>query len=266
MAGKRLVDQKRLRAKKRKRFLFIWLYVVFFVSLITCGVSLISSIGFFQIRDITISGTDRESPIRIESMVRESLSGTYIWLFPRTNILIYPNDRIEENILSLPLVLSVDVSRKGFSALNVEIVEKVEVARWCDGSDVCYSVDENGFVFSTVASSSAFMYQGLLKDNPIGQTILSKEKFKNIEFFVRELRNMELVPIQALFSANGYLDIVLFGGGRLIIYTEDDLSSVLSTLESVVGDKKVVPSIASFLSTLDYLRLDTGNKVTYKKK
>jgi hypothetical protein len=265
MAGKRLVDQKRLRAKKRRRLFFISLYSFFFVGLMVCGASLVSSLSVFQIRDISVVGADRISPITIESSARGALSGAYISLFPRANTFIYPESAIEESLLSLPLVQSVDISRHGFTALDIEIAEREEVAQWC-GESTCYSVDEDGYVFSETASSSVFVYRGLLTGDPIGQTLMTKEKFRNTEFFMREIRNMSLSPVEGLFSANEYLIVTLSGGGKLYIYTEDDLSAVLATLESIISDKSITSSVEAFLSTLIHLKLDAGGKVGYKKK
>ena len=265
MAGKRLVDQRRLRAKKRKRFFFIVLYSFFLVGVIFCGISFLSSLPRFQIQHISVVGTDRQSPTIIESYVREVLSGTYIGFFPRTNTFFYPEDKIEKSLLSLPLIQSIDISRHGFSTLIVHVTEREETARWC-GDEACYSIDEYGYIFSETASSSAFVYRGLIEGNPIGQTLLTKDKFRNMEFFIREIQNLSLVPVEGFFSKNGYLTVTLATGGKLYIYMENNLSEVLSTLESIISDKNIAPSLDIFLSTLIHLKLDAGGKVGYKKK
>lgn len=266
MAGKRLVDQKRLRAKKRRRLFFIYLYLFFSAGLVICGASLLSSLGAFQIRDVSVIGTDRQSSSSVESVAREALSGAYLWLFPRSDTFIYSKGAIEDALLALPLVKSADISRRGLSGIEIRITEREEAARWCDAQGACYSVDDEGFIFARTASSSAFAYGGLIEGEPIGQALLTGEKFKNIEFFIREIRNLALSPIGGMFSANEYLVVTLAGGGRLFIYMEDDLSAVLATLDSIISDKRVAPSLDAFLAGLDYLRLDAGNKVTYKKK
>jgi len=267
MAGKsRLVDQRRLRAKKRRRFFFISLYLFFFVGLIICGLSYLSSLGAFQISDITVVGAERVSSADIESIARTSISGSYMWLFPRGDVFIYPSGEIRNEILALPLVHGVDLTRRGLTTLEIRIEERAETSQWCGTDDGCYSMDEDGFVFGSVASSSAFIYRGLLAGDPLGQHFLSREKFRNIEFFIRELRNISLTPLRATLSPNGYMEVLLVGGGRLLIYIEDDLSSVLATLESVLADKQIASSTEEFLSRLNYLRLDAGNKVTYKEK
>ena len=63
-----------------------------------------------------------------------------------------------------------------------------------------------------------------------------------------------------------YMTVVLFTGGRLIINTNDDLAIVLSNLSSIMRDKTVVPTISSFLKKLDYMKLDSKNKIVYKLK
>jgi len=266
MAGKRLVDQKRLRAKKKRRLFFISLYLLFFVGLIVCGLSYVSSLSTFQIKGLTVVGVERESSAHIASIVRSSLMGRYIWLFPRASTLIYPKVQIEKELLMLPIVQSVDISRLGLSGLEIGIVERSETSQWCDVNDLCYSIDGEGFIFDKVASSTTFKYRGLIKDSPIGKNFLPEETFKNIGFFIRELKNMSLLPVEARLSSNDYVEVLLLSGGKLIIYTKDDLSIVLTTLQSIVADKQIASSTEEFLSNLDYLRLDAGNKVTYKKK
>ncbi len=261
----RLVDQRRLRTRKRKRVLFLSFYALSLAVLSVTLLALALSLSPFFVSEIHISRTERTSATEIESIVREKLQGEYFWIFPRSNTLIYPHDEIERALRALPAVEDVDVSRRSLSGLIITIDPRDEIALWCDSG--CYSVDETGFVFDESATSSdTFIYRGLLSHNPIGERLLDTKRFKEVAFFIRELSALDLAPREALFLDNWYMEVTIRDGGRLIVYLDDDLSSVLDIVRSVISDTRIAPSLEAFTATLEYLRLDAGSKVTYKRK
>jgi hypothetical protein len=126
-------------------------------------------------------------------------------------------------------------------------------------------MDEAGFIFApALAPSQGFIYRGLVTLDPVGKTLLPEADFKKIEFFVQELRGLSLAPREAVFESVDYATIVLAGGGKLVINMSDDLSAVLSNISAIITDRTVTPSLSHFLSTLDYLKLDTGRKLYTK--
>ncbi|MFA6095696.1 MAG: FtsQ-type POTRA domain-containing protein [Candidatus Paceibacterota bacterium] len=266
MAARRLIDQKKLRARKRKKSFFLSLYALLAIGIVVSGVSFLSWIDELAIREIRVEGAEKVSPDEVRGIAELALAGSYIGLFSKADTLTYPEDDITSSISALPRVRSVDISRDGLNSIVITITERTEAARWCDGmGESCYSMDENGFVFGS-SDSDAFAYSGILSDDPVGSQYLSEATFRKIEFFMREIRNLSLEPSGARLSESGYMDIAVRGGGKLLIYTEDDLSSVLKFLQSAVQDKTVAPTLDAFLSTLEYLKLDSGSKIVYKKR
>jgi hypothetical protein len=77
---------------------------------------------------------------------------------------------------------------------------------------------------------------------------------------------MGLDPVEAIFHDNNYLDVVLSLGGRLIVYRPNDLSNALVSIRSILSDRRISATPEEFQSTLEYLKLDTGAKVLYKRK
>ena len=62
------------------------------------------------------------------------------------------------------------------------------------------------------------------------------------------------------------MTVVVEGGGRLIVNRADDLSKTLGNLASLLENRQQIPSVADFAASLDYMRLDSGNKIFYKLK
>jgi len=262
--------QKKLILKRRKHALFISLYSLLGLGIIFSSLSWFSHADFLSIQNFSILGISNRETLAASSVAMNEVSGNYISFFSKRNIFLYPKDVIEQKILELPFVQSVEINRKNLTEVEITIEGREESARWCESTITelprCFSVDENGYIFGTVATSTAFVYRGLISGEALGQQILSASKFKEIQFFVRELGRLGVSPVKAEFGESGYMTIFLLAGGKLIINTNDDLSQVLSNISSILADRTVAPSIPSFLEKLDYIKLDSGNKVVYKLK
>jgi hypothetical protein len=219
-----------------------------------------------SVDEIVVTGDLRSNIDQIRAAVLRESAGNYLAFFSRRNAFIYPFSNIRQSLLALPIAESVKIRRQGLKSIEVSIEERKEEARWCMTGDTfkCFSVDTNGFVFDRTSSSTSFIYRGLLEGDPIGQNILDSENFKRIQFFIRELEKLSLDPIEAVLNETHYMTVVLAGGGKLIVNTGSDLSAVLANVDSIISDKTVVPSLPKFLQSLDYIKLDSGNKVVYK--
>lgn len=264
------VYQKKLVIRKRKRFLFISLYTLLALGIIFSGLSWLSQSNSMYINQISIVGTNQMEATVVESIVLKEIAGNFLGFFSKGNTFLYPANNIHDEVLALPFVQSVEVKRNGLQAIEISLEERKESARWCAGEikDIssCFSVDENGFVFGRVVTSSAFVYRGLFRGEVVGQNILTPEDFKKTQFFVRELGGLGLAPVEALLDNSHYMTVVLFSGGKLIVSTNEDFSIVLSNISSILADKMAIPSVSGFLEKLDYMKLDSGNKVVYKLK
>jgi len=264
------IYQKKLHVRRRKRALFIGLYILLALGIIFSGLSFLSQAQFMSIEKIIVRGNERAKTETIEATAFREIAGNYLFFFSKRNTFLYPADLIEEKVLALPLIQSVRVNRNGLREIEINLEERKEDARWCEGNIretiSCFSVDENGLVFDKIATSTAFIYRGLISGSPIGQNFLSPEEFKKIQFFARELGSFGIAPAEAVFGEPHYMTVVLLTGGKLIVNTNDDLAVVLSNISSVINDKTVAPSLSRFLQKLDYMKFDSGNKVVYKLK
>jgi hypothetical protein len=267
------ISQKKLVLRRRKRRLFASLWLLLYIGVIFGGLSFLSQADFLAIKDVRVEGNSRLDADVLSGIARAELAGNYMYFFSRANKFLYPHDAIEERIVASPIVEGVGVSREAGGVLVISVKERMEEAQWC--GQKCFSINEEGFIFaeaaggatsSTTASTTNIIYRGGLTAEPIGAHLLPVQDFKNSEFFIRQIASLGLEPVEVLLGVAGYMEVKLAKGGKLIINGTDDLSAVLSRLGAFVSDIKTVPNLAAFLAKLDYIRLDSGNKIFYKLK
>jgi hypothetical protein len=270
MRGQGKIHQGRLVARRRRRIFYLCLYTVTAAGLLLSGLSYISGLQAFLITDVQVGGNNRLASSTIQATALHDLEGTYWYFFPRADVLIYPHETIRTDILALPLVKTATVGRLNMRTLAINVTERQTMALWCDID--CYSVDENGFIFAPQApSDSGFIYKSDiltgLNDSPIGLQVLPPAQFKKIQFFMSELNKLNVEPREVSLEASStYMTIGLTAGGKLVVNSADDLSTVLGNIQSIINDKSVAPNLAGFLNKLDYMKLDVGNKVVFKLK
>ena len=88
--------KKKQRRIKRRIILILAIFVV-----LVLGFSFASRIPAFNINAVVVSGNKIIETKNIEEVVQNDLSGHYLWLFPKTNFLIYPKHKISGHILYL---------------------------------------------------------------------------------------------------------------------------------------------------------------------
>ncbi len=278
MRGQVKVYQKKLVEKKRRRAFYITLYTVVTLGFIWSALSAITQLDSLSLDEVSVRGNERLTRGDVELVVKNYLVGNYAGFFSRRNAFMYPREAIEDFLRTVPVIKDVKVSRSGFNTVVVTVEERKETARWCQdaGENMlrqCYSVDENGLIFSSsplsgaVVDSGIFTYSGLVLGQPLGQQVLPPTDFRNMEFFMQEIHGLNVEPVDArLDRVADTISIGLAGGGRIIVHASADLSVVLDNIEVVLKDRTIAPSFSHFLEELDYIKFDAGNKVVYKLK
>ncbi len=274
MRGQVKILQKRIIAKKRRRAFLISLYSVFVLGLAISALSLASHMRSMRIDAIEISGNSRLSSASIDMIAREKIAGNFMGLFSRSNAFLYPKDALVKALRAVPAISDVEIERSGTKTLRIKVTERTEIALWCSGgvfdTSDCYSLDENGYIFarSSFLSSSTrpVIYRTVIEGEPLGKRFLDEGDFKNLRFFMGQLEGLSVEPKEVTISVNSYMTVHLGAGGKLITDMSDDLSVVLGNIAAIISDKSVAPSLSRFLEELDYIKLDSGNKVVYKLK
>lgn len=239
------------------------------------------SIPSFQIKKITVSGNTVLAGEDIKSAVQKDISGKYFFLFPRTNIFLYPKEKIRHDLFSdFRRMDSVEVTLEDDNDLHVSISERVPVALWCgrekdaDAAGSCFYMDKTGYLFDASPTFSGDAYfkfygKGLLADNdPIGHNFISAELFRQ----VLELRNMlekhDKKMAGIFLGDDARAELLAESGCTLIFSTDQPFPALESNMEAIFRSsewgKKITGS--DKCAELEYVDFRFGNKIYYKQK
>lgn len=269
LRGQAKFQQKKLSARRRVRALRLGGIAAAAAGVLFFGLALISQIGALQIKEVAVEGNSRVSKEELVGAVDAAISGNYLGVFSRSNALLYPKEAALAAVAALPAVESAKVSRDGIGVVKVSVVERAPSARLCKGTagdySDCYLLDEQGVAFRKAdADAAGYVYRGEAEADPIGRPWLPASDFKKLQFFMGRIDGLSLTPREADLGDGGYATVLLGGGGKLLVNLDDDLSVVLANLAAIISDKSIAPDFPDFLARLDYIKLDSGNKIVYK--
>lgn len=227
---------------------------------------------FVVINEITVSGNSLIASKDILATVKNIISDSYLGLFTKSNIFLYPEKNIEKTLAaSFPAIKSIHSNLENWYTLNLSVEERVPSALWCQSvaSTDCFYLDSDGLIFSPapVFSDNIFLKftggQITASSSPIvGKNFLPPDEFRRIAFFLESLLPLGLVATSLQIDGDDY-QIQLKAGGRLIIKTTGDLSVILENLRTILRSNNLTQALARG-GVIDYIDLRYGNKVFYK--
>lgn len=269
----------RLAYKRRISLAFKFSFLVFAVGYLVLATAVLSRFDFYRISRLEISGNFAVSESVIAAVVDGIFNdgGFHIW--DKSNILLYPTTFLGEKIMEeIKPIASAEVKRLNMNTVSIAVTERTPEGLWCEGSydaespdlsgQDCYFFDDKGFIFDKAPSFSngAYVrfYGGLINDlDPVSQSILPSEVFKESEFFLNTLKSEGIDVVG--FELNDE--------GDYILTTKDDAVILLSPR---VGMRRSLQNLTVFLSgagdtgeavSIDkfkYVDLRFGNKVYYR--
>ncbi|MDB5254292.1 MAG: seg [Parcubacteria group bacterium] len=260
--------------KKKERQRYIKNTVVFFIvaALVALPIYLLRTQKFL-IQNIRLAGNNVTKSEDIQKIVAEDMAGNILWLFPRSNIALYPRKQIETDLLRMiPRLASVDISLNDTHSMTVTVAEREPVALYCkDISHIsapasCFFIDDQGYIFSEAPSFSDGVYNIFSSipviEEPLGASYMSPASFAPLNPFLKSINNAGMYP-KVFLSKDGEYDLVLANGGIVMIKSNADLDLVRSNLASLIVDPSFRKDNNS-LDTLLYIDLRFGNKIFYK--
>lgn len=274
-----------LRRKRLKRNFGLAFLFFLTLALVAFGISLLSKIKGAQIRDIEISGNNVIDKNEIESLIKSHLEGKYLYLFPKSNSLIYPRVKIYNNLIySFPRIENLFVYTEKFKILKVEIKERSGAYLYCGQSipedkkeigENCYFIDRGGYIFDKAPYFSGniyFKYFMDLPDNfpdPSGQEIMPEEKFNSLVTFIDGIKKLNFEPVYILIGQDGTDYLYLKEGKdgivpKIVFKNEDDFENVLGDFSLAMKKEEFAEEITSKYNSLLYIDLRFKNKVLYK--
>lgn len=278
----RIIEIKRIRRVKRIRLII--LLTILLVSL-TGALSYFSSNPKLVINKIIVIGNSIVDEKNIETHIYDKLSGKYFYLFARSNFLIYPNHKINNDLReSFPRIDTLSVKREGLNTLRITISERTGSYLYCgevlpeikdEIGENCYFINNDGYIFDKAPYFSGdvyFKYYIKIKDNtssPLGLQMLSPEKFHLLARFVDGVAALGFNPSYIVMTPDGMNYLYLKSSGanhnpKILFKEENDLTTILDNLATAMSKKEFKDEINGKYDKLTYIDLKFKNKVLYK--
>jgi cell division septal protein FtsQ len=269
-----LLKSPSLVRKKRKRLLSILSAIAFVV--IACIGSIVYAAHRPQImvRDIVVEGNNAVEAKAIESLIRETISGKYVYILPKNNSLLFPRKIVKETLLTRYLdIRSVDVDIEGFTTLLVRVKERKPEALWCKvvdaiaAEDSCYFMDENGLVYAEAPFFSGEVYMryfGLLDDDPVGAMYAVEPSILRIQTFIQSVDELGFNVTGVFARGNGEYELYLRKGGKIIFNNSQALEVTFTNLVTLTKEKPNLNN--SEAAAFEYIDLRFGDKVYLKTR
>lgn len=277
------IYSSKVKETRRKKFLtkiLLGILILLILFVVSIFVSRISNINIVNIVIKTEGSVVTEKEIL--EIVNNDISGKYLNLYPKTNIFIYGKEKITTDIYDkFKRIKNVNIERIGFNGINITIKERNPVGLWCgkkiNTDEQCYFLDEDGFIYTEAPtfSGSVFFrnYGNITGKEQIGSNFLNSEKFKEISFFVKSIKDINVNPISFFVNDNGDYEIYFgdnsknynFYDGKIIFNNDDNLGEIFDNLMTILNERTLVKGLDDNVQ-LDYIDLRFGKKVFYKFK
>ncbi|MFZ1019786.1 MAG: hypothetical protein WAN61_02255 [Minisyncoccia bacterium] len=268
----RLTELKKYRRRAfwdKILFLLLGILIVFIFAIY------LSRLNSLNISDIEISGNKVVDTEMIKTVAQRELAGKYFGLFPKSNILFYPQNKIKNGLQNqFQRLENINLSIQNNKILEISVEERTPEYLWCEMvPEKCYFVDDNGYIFDTAPYFSGDVYFKLYggtdinADNPLGSYFL-KQNFQSLISFKDMLEKMGLKPISLSSADNGDIQMSLDGGTasapEIVFNMNSDLETVAENLETALTTEPLQSEFATKYTSLQYIDLRFGNKVYYK--
>ena len=272
------------RNQKVKRLRLLVLFTLLFISLVG-ATSYFSFNKKITINNIKITGSSIIDELDLELSVNTDLKGRYLGLYSRSNFIIYPHDKILNNLkIKFPRIENIIIKREGLNTLDINITERAGSYLYCgeklpeskeEVGENCYFVNNDGYIFDEAPYFSGDIYikyytktEGSTS-SVMGSQMFNPERFHAIVRFTDGVNALGFKPAYLVFSPDGinnlYLQSKDSNQNPKIIFKEDnDLGVILDNFATAMKEKEFANEINSKYDTLSYIDLRFKNKVLYK--
>jgi cell division septal protein FtsQ len=207
---------------------------------------------FLRVTTIAVTGAQTLNAEEIKQFVQQRIAGTYGWVYPKDDILLYPQTLIEHDLATAyPVLKLVEVHADNFHTIGVVLHERQPAALWCAVD--CYVMDENGVVYAPAQGTSTdqyVAYGGTTVGEKLPKQYLTSERFQALAALVAALSQVE--------SGNKVRQVIIDEMGDARAYFQNDFVLIFSNKDQT-GDVFERLSLARKAAPL-------GDKLYYKPK
>lgn len=277
----RLAQLRRQRKKASRRKIFFY---GLFIILIFIILSFLTKINRINIENISVADNQIVETEDITKIVNKNLKGKYLWLFPKTNFLLYPKAKIKKELNeNFKRIKKVSLRVQNFQNLQLNVEEYDGKYLWCGNNipldqgipTTCYFLDENGYLFDEAPFFSGNIYfkfygsDGLKEVNPIDSYFL-QTYFRDLIIFKDDLNKMGLSTDSFWLDDSNNANMALSGEGlngpKIIFKIDSDFKKVAENLQAAISTEPLNQEFKKKFNSLLYIDLRFGNKVFYKFK
>jgi len=266
----------RIIRRRRKRTLFRFIFFVVTILIIAGIFVFVSRLDAFSVKNISVEGNEFVSTDEINGAAKDIASTSWMYIVPRKNILFFPTSALETELRArYPRLSNVVVHRTGLDSVDIKVIERKPSAIWCNVSDACYSVDDQGYIYAEAGEDQldASSTNDLIKltggeqgtSTPIGTMINSSSTFSDIATLLQDMKQQGLTPGEVELRNNHEFSVkVLPSGGSVIFSDIRPLGDSLANLEAALQSPAFKGT--STQPTFDYIDTRFGNKIFFKLK
>lgn len=278
--SQKVIRSARSVSKRKKKHVTRIVAICLCSLMLFFGLAYASTLPSFVISDVVVSGATSVSQESLKGLVQKETDGSYLKLFSKNNIWLYPQKKILETITSeFPQVASVVVSSQD-KVLSVNVIERQPFGLWCKDMDTkpCFFMDANGFVYGEAPLFSGPVYVlftgNIDSQNPIGNSYFEEKDFIVLKDFIEAVKSFGLNPEQVHISQSGDGWILLpqvehvnkkeiFNEKGKILFTfGKELIKASENLDSFLEEIKLVNKNGGI--NAQYIDIRFGNKIFYK--
>jgi len=260
-----------LNGKKRtiKRIVFI-----IFIIFIVIGLIWVFHRPSLSIQTISVVGIETIDAEKIKDFTKEKISGSYLWIFPKKSIFLYPKDSITALLVDLePKIeeIEVKIPLENSTNLNVSIQERNSNLLWCS-NEWCARLDEDGTIFEEALTNVNDFFVIRNDKEPkknLGSIVTTPDILHPI-FILKSTLKKDVEFKEAIILSEGDYSLMTKEGAEIRFNKEDNLSVTADNLytlfrSDVVSDG-VGRSLSVWLSGVEYIDARFGKKIFYKER
>lgn len=275
---------KEIKKKKRINLRRKLLVILLGVFILFGGLAYLSSLPKINIQNIEIVGNKVIDSMPVETLIRSNLEGKYLWMFPKTNSIIYPREKIEKDLINnFQRMKDINFNLKDLKTLEVSFNERDAKYIWCGeylpegevNDDLkCYFMDETGYLFDESPFFSGevyFRFFGPIDNinSPKGSNFVAGE-FENLIIFKESLKKLDVRPVAIFLKEDKDIEVILSSSRplseapKIIFKSNSDLNKMVENLQSALTAEPLKDDFKNKYDSLKYIDLRFGNKVYYK--
>ncbi len=220
-----------------KKQIIVGVLLVLGISLLLTGVYYGSRIESLQVTEVEIVGGKTIPHTQIETLTRETFTGTHFKLVPKSFSWTFPDSAIKEKLQALDRVKNVKVEREGQHVVTVIYDEHLPSTLWCETHDTkeCLFLDSKGFAFAEAPPLEGSAFVRFVESNNTpekGAQAFSEEFISPNIDFITQLEDELSLYVTHIEKLGDYdIEYSVSGGGKIKVSQTIDLEKSFNSEE-----------------------------------